>query len=120
MNIKFLVPIAAASIIAAAPASAHAFLKTAIPAVGSTVAKPPTEVVIDYTEGVEPLFSTITVESASGARVDTGHVHLEGGESHLATALKPLAPGRYHVVWHVTATDTHKTQGSFDFTVAAR
>ena len=75
---------------------------------------------IDFTEGVKPLFSTITVASASGIRLDTGPVHLEGGGSHLAAALKPLAPGRYHVVWHVTATDTHKTQGSFDFTVAAR
>lgn len=99
------------------PASAHAFLRTADPAVGSTVAAPPREVAIGFTEGVEPLFSTIAVTDASGARVDSGKPHLDGGGSRLAVALKPLAPGRYRVTWHVTATDTHRTQGSFSFTV---
>jgi CopC domain len=28
-----------------------------------------------------------------------------------------LAPGNYTVSWHVTSVDTHKTQGSFSFTV---
>ena len=99
------------------PASAHAFLTTASPGVGSTVSTPPREVVINYTEGVEPLFSTITVTDASGARVDTGKPHLQGGDAHLAISLKPLMAGAYKVTWHATATDTHKTQGSFGFTV---
>ncbi len=109
--------IVAAVLIGAGPASAHAFLTTANPAVGSTVSKPPDEVVINFTEGVEPLFSTIVVTDRSGARVDTGRPHMAGGDAHLAVALKPLAPGTYKVAWHATATDTHKTQGSFSFTV---
>jgi len=98
-------------------ASAHAFLKASIPAVGSSVQTAPAEVTIEFTEGVEPLFSTITVQDASGARVDTGGVHIEGDDTHLAVGLKPLPPGTYRVTWHATATDTHKTQGSFSFTV---
>ena len=98
-------------------ASAHAFLKAASPAVGSTVNASPREVAITYTEGVEPLFSTIAVTAASGARVDAGKPHLDGGDARLAVALKPLTPGTYRVTWHVTATDTHRTQGSFAFTV---
>ena len=99
------------------PAAAHAFLKTATPAVGSTTQQPPTEVVIEFTEGVEPAFSTIAVQDASGTSVVAGGVHLAGGATHLAVPLKPLATGTYKVVWHATAVDTHKTEGSFDFTV---
>ena len=97
--------------------SAHAFLETSVPPVGGTVQQPPAEVSIHFTEGVEPLFSTITVQDAAGARVDTGGVHLEGDDTHLAIGLKPLTAGTYKVIWHATATDTHKTQGSFSFTV---
>jgi copper resistance protein C len=103
---------------AAGPASAHAFLKSASPAVGSTVQTAPAELAIEFTEGVEPNFTTITVVNSSGARVDTGTVHLTpGSDTHLVTGLKPLPPGTYKVTWQATATDTHKTQGSFSFTV---
>ena len=102
----------------AAHAEAHAFLKTAIPAVGSTVQQAPSQVVIEFTEGVEPQFSTITVQDASGARVDAGGVQLAGGDTHLAVGLKPLQPGTYKVIWHATAVDTHKTEGTYSFTVA--
>ena len=119
---RHAVIMAAGSIVWAGPAfstsaSAHAFLKTARPAVGSTVPTAPSQVVIHFTEGVEPVFSTIAVQDAAGARVDVGGVHLEGGAAQLAVGLKPLPPGTYSVTWHVTATDTHKTQGRFTFTV---
>jgi methionine-rich copper-binding protein CopC len=104
----------------AATASAHAFLKTATPGVGSTVSQPPAQVVINFTEGVEPRFSAIEVTNAQGARVDMGRPHLVGGDEHLAVGLKPLPAGRYTVIWHATATDTHKTEGKFNFTVASR
>ena len=109
-------PILAACLLSSA-ASAHAFLKTATPAVGSTVPQPPDQVVIDFTEGVEPSFSTITVQDAAGAAVDTGNIHLQGGNTHLAIGLKPLPPGTYKVIWHATAVDTHKTEGNYTFTV---
>ncbi|WP_428376864.1 copper resistance protein CopC [Lichenicoccus sp.] len=98
-------------------ARAHAFLQRASPAVGSTGAAP-REVVIDFTEGVEPAFSTIAVTDAGGASVTAGAVHLAGSDRRLGVAVRPLAAGRYRVSWHVTATDTHKTQGGFTFTVA--
>ena len=99
-------------------ASAHAFLKSASPAVGSAVQAVPMAVTIDYTEGVEPKFSTITVQDAAGARVDTGDVQAAPGNAkRLTVGLKPLKPGTYKVTWHVTSTDTHKTEGAFSFTV---
>jgi methionine-rich copper-binding protein CopC len=111
--------LAAAAVLWAGAASAHAFLKTSSPAVGSTLAHAPSQVVINFTEGVEPLFSSISVENAQGAREDVGKPHLAGGDTHLAVKVKPLPPGTYTVVWHATATDTHKTEGSFKFTVRA-
>ena len=101
-----------------AAASAHAFLQTSVPAVGSTVRTSPTEVAIDFTEGVEPAFSSIVVTDSRGVRVDRGEPHLEAGDAHLATGLRPLSPGRYLVTWHAVAVDTHRTEGSFGFTVA--
>ena len=107
----------AALVLRADHAAAHAFLRTASPAVGASVQTAPAQVVIDFTEGVEPAFSTITVQDAGGARVDAGDVHLAGGQAHLAVGLKPLPPGTYTVIWHATSVDTHRTEGRYSFTV---
>ena len=101
-------------------AEAHAFLRDATPAVGSVVATAPAAVAIDFTEGVEPAFSTIVVTDAAGTRVDDGRPHAGAVETRLVVGLKPLAPGRYLVAWRVVATDTHRTEGSFSFTVTPR
>jgi copper resistance protein C len=114
------IALAAGFALLAAPAFAHAFLKTASPAVGSTVSQAPSQVMINFTEGVEPQFSTITVKNAQGQQVQTGKPHLVGGDTHLAVNVKPLPPGTYTVAWHATATDTHKTQGTFHFIVASK
>lgn len=106
---------AACLLLAAGPASAHAFLKTATPAVGSTVAAP-SQVVIAFTEAIEPRFSTIVVQDDAQAAMQIGDIRLVDAKS-LAIGVKPLQPGHYKVTWHVTATDTHKTEGSFTFTV---
>ena len=103
----------------ATPAWAHAFLANASPAVGSTVRSAPSAVTIHFTEGVEPAFSSITVTDAAGMRVDAGSAQLgAGGDTSLVAPLKALKPGIYTVLWHATATDTHKTRGSFTFTVS--
>jgi len=107
---------AAALAVAAGPAAAHAFLKSASPAVGSTVHQSPGQVVIDFTEGIEPAFCTITVQDSAGNRFDAGDP--TGGEARLSVALKPLPPGTYTVTWHATSVDTHKTEGHFSFVLA--
>ncbi len=100
-------------------AFAHAHLTSATPAVGSTAGTAPKEIAINYTEGLEPKFSTIEVQDASGARVDMGDVHTSpGNDKRLVIGLKPLKPGTYKVIWHATSVDTHKTEGSYNFTVS--
>ncbi|MDR3514298.1 MAG: copper resistance protein CopC [Azospirillaceae bacterium] len=101
------------------PALAHAHLKNADPAVGSTVKAAPTAVTIEFSEAVEPKFSTIAVADGTGHRVDKDDVHVPGGDAHhLSVDLPGLGAGTYTVTWKATAVDTHKTNGTFTFTVA--
>ncbi len=114
------VPLAAVLLLAChGSALAHAFPTTTIPAVGSTLKTAPGEVVINFTEGIIPNFSSLQVVNASGARVDKNDAHLgPAGAKQFVVDLGPLAAGTYKVIWHATAEDTHKTEGSFSFTVA--
>jgi hypothetical protein len=100
------------------PVFAHAFLERTSPPVGSELAVAPPELSITFTEGVEPLFSTITVHGANGAAIatDTPHVAPDGNR-RLSVKLPKLPPGTYTVNWHVTSVDTHKTEGNYTFTV---
>ena|ERR1700720_2064821 len=98
---------------------AHAFLKDAVPGVGSTMQTSPNEVRIRFTENIEPAFSTIQVFNASGNEVDKRDVHLDRSDHALLhVSLPQLGPGIYKVVWRVVSVDTHPTNGSFTFRVA--
>jgi len=111
--------LAAAALCITSPAFAHAMLERASPPVGSEAASPPHEIVLTFTEGVEPLFSSIEVRNAEGTVVTTGKPHVVAGSARrLAIDLPALKGGKYTVIWHVTSEDTHKTEGSFQFSVA--
>jgi methionine-rich copper-binding protein CopC len=102
----------------ASPAFAHAHLRSATPAVDSTVQTAPTQVAITYSEGVEPKFSTIEVQDSAGKRVDKNDPHTAPSDNKiLSVGLPSLPPGTYKVIWHATAVDTHKTEGTFTFTI---
>jgi copper resistance protein C len=97
---------------------AHAFLKRAEPAVGSTAQTSPNEVRIWFTENIEPAFSTIQVFDASGKEVDKRDVHLDrSNHALLHVSLPPLGAGPYKVVWRVVSVDTHVTNGNFTFRI---
>lgn len=98
-------------------ASAHAMLDRAVPPVGSTVAQAPSRLTLSFTEALEPAFSGASVVNASGQRVDTG---ARASGMTLQISLKALPPGAYKVNWHVLSLDTHKTQGSYSFSVSGR
>lgn len=100
------------------PALAHAFLERAQPPVGSEVTSAPQQIVLTFTEGVEPLFSTIELRDGNGAVVPTGKPRSPPDDNRrLMVDLPGLSHGEYTVTWHVTSVDTHKTEGSFRFTV---
>ena len=95
-------------------AQAHAMLDHASPAVGSTVAAAPKEVLLWFSEQLEPAFSTIEVHDARGAAVQAGTATVDpANHSELHISLKGLPPGTYKVIWHVLSVDTHRTQGGF-------
>ena len=99
-------------------ALAHAMLDHAMPPVGSSQAAAPREVVLTFTEDLEPAFSTIEVRSESGASVSSGKAQVDAKQrTQLRVPLKPLSPGTYKVVWRVLSVDTHRTQGDFTFRV---
>lgn len=111
---------ASVALIAGAPsAQAHALLKSATPAVGSTVSASPKEIRINFSEGVEPRFSGLTLTTQSGASAPVGKSSVDPTDSSTLITPVPeaLKPGVYTVTWHAVAIDTHKTQGSFQFTV---
>jgi methionine-rich copper-binding protein CopC len=99
-------------------ADAHAVLDRASPAVGSTVASAPREVSLTFSQNLEAAFSSIQVTDASGTRVDQGKPQISGNTMRIG--LKSLSQGTYRVRWQALSVDTHKTEGSFTFTVGGR
>jgi methionine-rich copper-binding protein CopC len=99
-------------------AHAHAFLDHASPLVGSTVGSAPREVSLTFTQNLETAFSSVQVTDSNGARVDQGKPQISGNT--MRVGLKSLSPGTYRVRWHALSVDTHKTEGSFTFSVGGR
>jgi copper resistance protein C len=100
------------------PAFAHAFLERSDPPVGSEVTSPPRQISLRFTEGVEPLFSSVTIRDAQGAAISVGKLHTAPSDNRrLLVDVPELHAGHYTVTWHVTSVDTHKTEGSFQFSV---
>jgi copper resistance protein C len=99
-------------------AQAHAMLDHASPRVGTTVLKAPREIVLWFTEALEPAFCRIEVRNVDGVRVDAGKARVDrANRTALRVPVKPLSAGAYNVFWHVLSVDTHTTQGNFLFYV---
>jgi copper resistance protein C len=107
-----------ATALGAPAARAHAFLDHANPLVGSTVSTAPHEVLLTFTQNLEPAFSSVTVADASGAQVSQGKAQISGNT--MRVGLKAVGPGSYRVRWHALSVDTHTTEGSFTFHVGGR
>ena len=109
---------ALALICSATTAFAHAQLVKAIPPVGGTVASA-SEIRLQFSEGVEPRFSKVSVTGPGGVAVLLGAAKTEPGNQAvlIAPISRSLPAGAYKVHWHAVSVDTHHTQGSFEFTV---
>jgi len=107
-------------IIAPMSAWAHAFPDHSDPRVGSTQKIPPANVRIWFDSGLEPAFSSLRVMNSDNQPVDKGDGHVdEHDNTIMEVSLPPLPPGKYHVFWVAISVDTHRTEGSFPFTIEA-
>jgi len=100
-------------VLMAQPAFAHAMLQHASPSAGASVTAPK-EIVLQYSESLEPTFSKLELQGADG-KIIAGKADISDTTMHLK--LKPLPPGQYKVVWHAVSIDTHSTEGAYTFTV---
>jgi len=93
---------------------AHAFLDYAEPPVGSTVSSP-LQVKVCMTRDIEEASSTVQVFDGKGTEIDKKNVKVRG--AIMTVSVPVLAAGTYKVEWIAVAMDTHKTTGTFMFTV---
>ncbi len=106
-------------------ASAHATLDHCTPAVGSTVAAAPSQIVCIYSEEIDTQRSTMGVWNASGSQVDKMDAHVDLNDPDhkmLVVSLDAAATpnGLYTVKWHtVTPDDNGISDGSWQFVVGS-
>jgi copper resistance protein C len=107
-----------AFVLASSAAFAHARLEKAAPPAGGTVSSP-SEIRLEFSEGVEPKFSGLTLTAEGGAAQPVGAASVDASDNKvlIVKVAKALPPGVYTVNWHAVSVDTHHTQGSFQFTV---
>ncbi|RQZ11517.1 copper resistance protein CopC [Burkholderia sp. Bp9031] len=104
--------------VVAQAAHAHAHPKTLEPAANATLSSAPHAVTIDFSETLEPAFSSIAVTDSNGQSVvDAKSVVDAGNRKRMHVALANLAPGAYTVTWVAVASDGHRTQGRYTFTL---
>lgn len=106
------------AVAAAAPAQAHARLRTSSPAAGSTVTKPPAAVVLTFSTKVRERSVVVRVDGPGGTVASSGAPAVDGRvvTQPLVTG---LANGAYTVRWKATANDGHQLTGTVPFTLKA-
>ena len=99
-------------------ASAHAPRKAHFPAANAQVT-PPQVLMLNFSEGIEPKFSGLTLTDAAKQTVKTGTASRskEDNAQLVVPVEQELQPGNYTVDWHVVSVDGHKTRGTYSFTV---
>jgi copper resistance protein C len=96
----------------------HAFPHHSEPPVGASLTTAPSHVRIWFDGALEPAFSSIHVQDASGQKADAGDGHVDPADpTLLEVSLTPLHSGTYRVIWSVVARDGHRTEGDFTFSI---
>ncbi|WP_312816400.1 CopC domain-containing protein YobA [Atlantibacter subterraneus] len=108
-----------ASLFAAPAVWAHAHLKHQYPAADAVMESAPQALTLNFSEGIEPAFSGITLVGPEKQKLETGKakVAADDNKQMIVPLSAPLPAGQYQVDWHVVSVDGHKTKGSYHFSV---
>jgi LPXTG-motif cell wall-anchored protein len=124
-TVLILVSVAALSLGVFQAAFAHAEIDHCAPAVDSTVAQAPAQVVCVMSEEIDTKLSTMSVWDAAGVQVDKKDAHVDLNDPDHKTLLVSLDTGsitngvltvKYHTV---TPDDNGITDGTFQFVVGS-
>jgi len=103
----------------ATAANAHPTLKSAVPPAEGAAASAPTEIKLNFSEGVVSKFSSVELKDQRGKSIATGKVATNpNDQKQLVVPLQaPLRAGTYTVKWNIVSVDTHRANGSYSFKV---
>ncbi len=106
-----------ALLLAPARALAHASLALSEPAAGAVLSSPPRELILDFTEALDPGFSKVELFDSAMRRIDAGPGLIDpAAPARLRLALAELPQGSYTALWRVrSAVDGHVTEGNVPF-----
>jgi methionine-rich copper-binding protein CopC len=97
-------------------ASAHADLVSATPADKSTVSRTPSEIVLTFSESLNPTKSSMVLLDSSSSQVAKAGV--DPADDKVMRLTPPaLEPGAYEIDWTSAALDGHLLRGKVTFTV---
>jgi methionine-rich copper-binding protein CopC len=108
--------VAALVILAAATATlaeAHARLRSATPADGSTLQAAPASLVLEFSEAAR--LTALWIQKQGGDKKKLAPP--QESQSRITVALPQLAPGDYVVTWRVQGGDGHVVPGQLHFTL---
>ena len=106
---------------AAAPALAHSFLVDANPSSKDHVDAIPKTIKLKFGAGVEPAYSTLSIETSDGKVLAKGAVGKPETPRELTLdAPADLTPGRYVVRYRVLSQDGHIVEGNYEFFLDAK
>ncbi len=100
-------------------AAAHAMMTQLTPAENSVLATSPEQIVLVYSENIEPGFSKIGLFDAQDQALKTEKPILDSANpNQLSVAIAETLPsGLYRIEWQVVSVDGHKTTGKSQFSV---
>ncbi|HEY6452323.1 MAG TPA: copper resistance CopC family protein [Steroidobacteraceae bacterium] len=97
-------------------ALAHAHLQQAVPADGSTVASPPAQFTLKFSEPAH--LTALSVQKQGEAHPQRIAPLPTTASAQFSVPAPPLAPGVYELRYRVISADSHVVSGSLHFTVA--
>lgn len=118
----FFPPIIVVALVAlwiAGPAKAHANLVSSVPEAGAVLAQSPQEIILEFSEDLDPALTRVQLLDASGQVMIPGPGVIDPSAPRvLRLKIDALPEGTYSAVWWArSAVDGHTTNGSVGFSL---